>query len=1039
MFRTVTSQANFPQLEKSILGVWQKNNTFTRSVDTRRGRGRFVFYEGPPTANGSPGIHHVLARVFKDVILRYRTMKGSYLPRIAGWDTHGLPVELEVEGKLGFTNKAQIEEYGIDKFNALCRESVLGYLKEWEAMTERIGFWVDLEHPYVTMKNSYIESGWWAIKQMWDKGLIYQGYKVTPHCPRCGTSLSSHEVALGYRDDAEDPSVYVKFEVAKSLYSRPGFLDELRKFYGNREADLVKWLLDLVGAKPIYLLAWTTTPWTLPGNTALAVAPDADYAVIEADDEYLIMADALRERVGLGDVPIIAMIKGSDLVELRYEPLFNPFDFEVPVARMDVLKKVGEPSSDIIWKKDGILNYPVIGTDFVSMEEGTGIVHIAPAYGEVDYEAGLKNLLEFVHPVDLQGVITGSYPFSGKFVKDADPLILKDLEERGLLFRSGKIRHTYPFCWRCEAPLLYYAKQTWYIRTTAVKDRLISGNQEINWYPDYIKHGRFGDWLQNNVDWAFSRERYWGTPLPIWRCEACGNYECAGSVAELKDKPNASGFREPLDLHRPFVDEITFDCPKCGEMMKRVPEVIDCWFDSGAMPIAQHHYPFENESLLEDGRFPADYICEAVDQTRGWFYSLHAISTLLFSRPCFKNVICLGHILDEKGEKMSKAKGNVVEPMVVIDKYGADALRWYCLTSSPPGNVRRFSEKMVAEITRRFLLTLWNVYSFFVIYANIDHFTPDRSNTSSEPAELDRWIISELNQLILDVDGALNTYNPTDAGRKIEGFVNKLSNWYVRRSRRRFWKSENDADKLSAYTTLHGCLATLAKLLAPFMPFLAEELYQNLVVSAFPEAPDSVHLADFPVADETKIDKQLSEDTQLAMKISSLGRAARSKAGIKVRQPLSHATITLVDSSEGQSLERVKSQILEELNVKELKLIDSISQLDEEKHVVISEGDYSVAIPTEISPELLKEGLAREIVHRLQTIRRAAGFDIADHIITYYQGDNYVRQVMKDFASYIKQETLSRELTYGVPAEGAFTEGYKLSGHEILLGVCRLD
>ncbi len=1024
MFRTVTSQVNFPQLEKSILGVWQKNNTFTRSVNTRRGRGRFVFYEGPPTANGSPGIHHVLARVFKDVILRYRTMKGSYLPRIAGWDTHGLPVELEVEGKLGFTNKAQIEEYGIDKFNALCRESVLGYLKEWEAMTERIGFWVDLEHPYVTMKNSYIESGWWAIKQMWDKGLIYQGYKVTPHCPRCGTSLSSHEVALGYRDDAEDPSVFVKFKLTEE---------------SQRKLNL---------DKTSYFLAWTTTPWTLLSNTALAVAPDADYAVVAVEDEYLILASALLKQAGLEGYEIMERTTGNSLVGLHYEPLYK-----IPIG----YSKGDKPA------------YRVIKGDFVSMDEGTGIVHIAPAYGEIDFETGEKEGLPLVHAIDLSGRVkdipTGLTPRRrkeifeglavvmspvvtlpltpgrGAFVKDADPLILKDLAGRGLLFRSGKIRHTYPFCWRCEAPLLYYAKQTWYIRTTAVKDRLISGNQEINWYPDYIKHGRFGDWLQNNVDWAFSRERYWGTPLPIWRCDACGNYECAGSIAELEGKTNFSGFREPLDLHRPFVDEITFDCPKCGEMMKRVPEVIDCWFDSGAMPIAQHHYPFENESLLEDGRFPADYICEAVDQTRGWFYSLHAISTLLFSRPCFKNVICLGHILDEKGEKMSKAKGNVVEPMVVIDKYGADALRWYCLTSSPPGNVRRFSEKMVAEITRRFLLTLWNVYSFFVIYANIDHFTPDRSNTSPEPAELDRWIISELNQLILDVDRALNTYNPTDAGRKIEGFVNELSNWYVRRSRRRFWKSENDADKLSAYTTLYSCLVTLAKLLAPFMPFLAEELYQNLVVSAFPEAPDSVHLADFPVADETKIDKQLSEDTQLAMKISSLGRAARSKAGIRVRQPVAtnYVSMSLYSEQMALTLERIKSQVSEELNVKELKLIDSVSQLDEEKHVVISEGDYSVAIPTDISPELLKEGLAREIVHRLQTMRRAAGFDIADHIITYYQGDDYVRQVMKDFASYIKQETLSHELTYGVPAEGAFTEGYKLSGHEILLGVRRLD
>ncbi|MEJ2046769.1 MAG: class I tRNA ligase family protein, partial [Dehalococcoidia bacterium] len=764
------------------------------------------------------------------------------------------------------------------------------------------------------------------------------------------------------------------------------------------------------------------------------------------------MADSLRERVGLGDKEVVAKLKGSELVGLHYEPLYK---------------------ADIFHGKGDKPAYRVIEGDFVSMDEGTGIVHIAPAYGEIDFEVGEKEDLPLVHSVNIDGIVkrlpTGytpsiyrrmlqdealalvssakelrSIPGHGKFVKDADPLILKDLEERGLLFRSEKIRHTYPFCWRCEAPLLYYAKQTWYIRTMAVKDRLISGNQEINWYPDYIKYGRFGDWLQNNVDWAFSRERYWGTPLPVWRCEACGNYECAGSVAELKDKPAFSGFKEPLDLHRPFVDEITFDCPKCGAKMRRVPEVIDCWFDSGAMPIAQCHYPFENKELFDKEVGQADYICEAVDQTRGWFYSLHAISTLLFSRPCFKNVICLGHILDDKGEKMSKAKGNVVAPMAVIERYGADALRWYCLTSSPPGNVRRFSEKLVSEITRRFLLTLWNVYSFFVTYANIDNFVPDQSNTPEEPAELDRWIISELNQLILDVDRALNTYNPTDAGRKIEDFVNELSNWYVRRSRRRFWKSENDTDKIAAYNTLYQCLVTLAKLLAPFLPFLAEELYQNLVVTAFPEAPDSVHLADFPVADETKIDSQLSDDTQLAMKISSLGRAARSKAGIKVRQPLAtnYVSDSLISHSEQLALERIKPQILEELNVKDIKLATEAELADmarQPNYVVDNIANPSTAIFTEKTPALAAEGTAREIVHRLQTMRRAAGFDIADHITTYYQGDTHIREVMDSFGSYIKQETLSRELNYGVPKEGAFTESYKLSGHEILLGVRRLD
>ncbi len=708
------------------------------------------------------------------------------------------------------------------------------------------------------------------------------------------------------------------------------------------------------------------------------------------------------------------------------------------------------------------LTYAVIATDFVSLEDGTGIVHEAPAYGEVDFEAGKQRGVDFVHPVDLRGIITGNYPFSGKFVKDADPLIIEDLKSRGLLFRSGKIRHTYPFCWRCETPLLYYAKQTWYIRTTAVKEGLIAGNNEINWYPEHIKYGRFGDWLENNVDWAFSRERYWGTPLNVWRCESCSYFDCVGSWEELMNKPGIEPSAVPqtlksgtkIDLHRPFVDKITFDCPECGARMGRVPEVIDCWFDSGAMPIAQYHYPFENENLLEDGRFPADYICEAVDQTRGWFYSLHAISTLLFNRPCFQNVICLGHILDARGEKMSKVKGNVVEPWAVINKYGADALRWYFFTSSPPGNVRRFSEKLVAEVTRRFLLTLWNVYSFFVTYANIDHFTPDSEGALLNQSELDRWIISELNQLIVDVDSALDGYNPTEAGRRIEGFVADLSNWYVRRSRRRFWKSENDADKLAAYTTLYQCLVTLSKLLAPFTPFLAEELYQNLVCSAFPQAPDSVHLADFPIADEGKIDRQLATDIRLAIKVSSLGRAARSKAGIKVRQPLAHVVVSVPGPDEQRSLQRLKPQILEELNVKDLKFsgVTEAIKLDGHGYVVgglepdkggelkapTSGGVYLVAVPTEMSPELAAEGMAREVVHRLQMLRRSAGFDIADHIITYYQGDAYMKRVMEDFADYIKQETLSRELIEGVPEENVFTENYKLGGYNILLGVRRL-
>ncbi|MBI3930791.1 MAG: isoleucine--tRNA ligase [Chloroflexi bacterium] len=1038
MFRPVNSKANFPQIEETILRLWQDKNIFKQSIERRQGAPRFVLYEGPPTANGNPGIHHVLSRIFKDIIPRYKAMKGYYTPRIAGWDTHGLPVELEVEKKLGFSGKAQIEEYGVAQFNQRCRESVFSYLKEWEALTERIAFWIDLDNAYITMKNEYIETVWWAIKQMWAKGLVYQGYKVTPHCPRCGTSLSSHEVALGYQDDVADPSVYVKFKIDKGSVGGKG---------------VRRTLFDLLVSsdKPTYFLAWTTTPWTLPGNTALAIAADAEYAVVELDNEYFILASALLGAVGVGNFNVVQRLKGDDLVggggkeAVRYEPLFNPHEFNVErrrfvtyLSRDDVTRR---GISLELQEPDNNLTYNVIDTDFVSMEDGTGIVHIAPAYGEVDYDVGEKEGLDFVHMVDLQGKIIGSYPFSGKFVKDADPLILDDLKERGLLYRNETIHHTYPFCWRCEAPLLYYAKQTWYIRTTAVKDQLISGNNEINWYPEHIKYGRFGDWLNNNVDWAFSRERYWGTPLPIWQCESCSSYECLGGVEELKGKAGFAGLKEPLDLHRPFIDEITFTCAKCGAKMRRVPEVIDCWFDSGAMPIAQYHYPFENESLLEDGRFPADYICEAVDQTRGWFYSLHAIATLLFNQPSFRNVICLGHILDAKGEKMSKAKRNVVEPWAVINKYGADALRWYFFTSAPPGNVRRFDEKMVAEVTRRFLLTLWNVYSFFVTYANIDKFVPDSQPVSAAPSELDRWIISELNQLIADVDAALDGYNPTEAGRKIESFVDELSNWYVRRSRRRFWKSENDADKLSAYNTLYECLVTLTKLLAPFTPFLADELYQNLVGSVVPQAPESVHLADFPVADEKKIDKQLGDDIRLAMKIASLGRAARSQAGIKVRQPLATGFVKVASGQERSSFNRVKPQILEELNIKELQIVDDIDQMDKANTTVCSEGSYAVAAITIISPELLAEGVAREVVHRLQTMRRAAGFNITDHVDTYYQGDDYIREVMKNktLADYIKQETLSQQLVEGVPEQGVFTESYQLGGHEILLGVKRLD
>jgi len=1005
MFNPVNSRVSFPQLEENILTWWKENNVFQRSVIARKGGPRFVLYDGPPTLNGRPALHHVFMSVFKDALPRYKAMNGFYAPRIGGWDTHGLPVELEIEKQLGISSKTQIEEYGVDRFNELCRKSVYGYMKEFEEVLERCGYWVDLDNPYITLKNEYIETCWWAIKKMWDKGLVYQGYRVTPHCPRCGTSLSSHEIAQGYKD-TEDPSVYIKFKLSD-------------KTAANLPAD-----------KPLYFLAWTTTPWTLPGNTALAVSPEDEYVLLQGENDYLIMAANLTGAVGLDDYKEEKKLEGKELVGLEYQPLFNPHEFDVE------LLKFQEDGSLLAQEIDNNLTYRVISGDFVTMDDGTGIVHIAPAFGEDDYEAGKEWGLDFVQPVDLQGNITGTYPFAGKFVKDADADVIADLKSRGLLLRSETIKHTYPFCWRCETPLLYYSKATWYIRTTALKDRLLSGNEEVNWYPEHIKYGRFGDWLQNNIDWAFSRERYWGTPLPVWHCESCGEFECVGGRGELEKKEGFSGFKEPLDLHRPYVDEVTFKCSKCGGQMRRVSEVIDCWFDSGAMPVAQEHYPFENETLLEDGRFPADFICEAVDQTRGWFYSLHAISTLLFSRPCFKNVICLGHILDPKGEKMSKRKGNVVWPMEVMKKYGADALRWYLYTASAPGNPRQFDEKQVNEVSRRFLSTLWNVYSFFVMYANIDDYKPS-GNSPAPEADLDKWVHSELNQLISDVRSSMDNYNPTEAGRKIEMFVDGLSNWYVRRSRRRFWKSENDDDKLSAYNTLYHCLVTLSKLLAPLTPFVAEELYRNLVVSASPDAPESVHLADFPQSDESAIDRQLSEDNRLAMKICSLGRAARSRVGIKIRQPLAEIHVGIASEHEKLALDRVAPLVMEELNVKELMCdsAEKVAGMEGKEYSAVSETGNSVAVSTYITAELEAEGMAREIVHRVQNMRRSAGYDIADHIYLYYEADAWIMQSLSSFADYVMQETLTREIIEEVPDGVDLQETYKISGYTILLGV----
>ncbi len=1015
MFVKVSSKIDFPQMEQRILHFWEENDIFNKSIGKGQGGQRYVFYEGPPTANGSPGIHHVLSRLFKDAICRYNTMKGYCVPRKAGWDTHGLPVEMEVESLLGLRSKVQIEKYGVAQFNQLCRESVLKYIKEWEDLTRRIGYWLDMEHPYITLDNGYIESCWWILKQLWDRGFVYKGYKTTPHCPRCGTSLSSHEVALGYRDDAVDPSVYIKFKLCDSSLLKKH--SAISSIIGNSS----------LAEKPAYLLAWTTTPWTLPGNTALAVAIDAEYSVMEGDDDYLILAKQLIGQVGLEYYREAGIVTGRDLIQLEYEPLFNPHDFSVRRLRLSSFDVQEE-------KKD--LTYPLIDTDFVSMEEGTGIVHVAPAFGEVDFDAGMDKSLDFVQPVDLEGKITGAYSFAGKFVKDADHLILDELKSRNLLYRSEKIVHTYPFCWRCGTPLLYYVKQAWYIRTTAVKDKLISGNNEINWYPGHIKYGRFGNWLENNIDWAFSRERYWGTPLNIWCCSSCGSYECVGSVNELKEKPNLGGLKEPLDLHRPFMDGIHFACARCGGDMRRIPEVMDCWFDSGAMSIAQWHYPFENEDKFKRN-FPADFICEAIDQTRGWFYSLHAISTLLFGQPCFKNVICLGHVVDAQGEKMSTSKGNVVNPWTVIGSYGADAVRWYLLTSVPAENTHRFSTQMVAETMRKVLLTLWNTYSFFILYASIDRFVPQQSAQLSL-TELDKWIISELNRLVNGVVDALDSYNPTLAGRLIEDFINILSNWYVRRSRRRFWKSESDADKLAAYNTLYQCLVTLSRLMAPFTPFITEELYQNLVCSVDSKAEESVHLTDFPVADMTRIDDRLNDDVKLTMRISSLGRAARAKAGIKVRQPLEKLVVKANSAEEKRALHRLAHEILEEVNVKEVDILgpeDGELSDDMPGYSVNSDSGYWVAVKTEITPELLSEGVSREMVRRLQNMRRAANFDVADHIITYYQSAEAVKQVVADFSDYIKRETLSREIVDGFPPNGAYAEKHRILGDDILLAV----
>ena len=1058
MFKPVSSRVSFPQMEEGVLQFWKDEDIFRRTEREREGGPRFMLYEGPPTANGMPGIHHVLARVFKDIICRYKTMKGFQCLRKGGWDTHGLPVELEVERELGLTTKREIESYGIEEFNRRCRESVFRYVREWERMTERVAFWVDMDDPYVTLHNSYIETGWWIIKQLWDKGLVYQDMKGTPHCPRCVTSLSSHEVALGYEEDTPDPSVFIKFRLNGWDATRRA-ADAFNNSHGR-----------LTSHGDVHFLAWTTTPWTLPGNTALAVDADAEYSLVLLESgERLVLASALLEAAVREPYTLLDTFAGRELVALSYEPLYDPHVYGMDISGFSE-RGLLERTSDFQPR--------VIAADFVSMEDGTGIVHIAPAFGDEDLGVGRQEQLNFVQNVDLLGNVIGTYPFAGKFVKEADEDIMADLADRGLLHRREIYRHTYPFCWRCNTPLLYYAKTSWYIRTTAVKDRLVSGNSEIHWNPAYIREGRFGEWLRNNVDWAVSRERYWGTPIPIWHCEGCGHDECIGSVAELAERSWKGAELDDLDLHRPYVDEITISCPRCNHTMHRSPEVLDAWFDSGAMPFSQWHVPHDatTEQLKLDGRLPADYICEAVDQTRGWFYSLHALSTLLTDDPCFRNVICLGLILDDKGHKMSKHTGNVVDPWSVIDAHGADATRWYLFTASQPGEPRRFSDSLVNEVVRRFLLTMWNVYSFFTTYASLDDFHPDQVPADWKPrAELDRWVLSELNVLVGEVTQSFEEYDPTSGGRRIQEFVDRLSNWYVRRSRRRFWKSAADAsgdqDKLDAYATLYRCLTTLGRLLAPYTPFVAEEMYQNLERSAYPDSAASVHLALFPEVNAELIDQPLVEHTRLAMRLASLGRSARAKSGIKVRQPLPQVVIGPWQSGDEGALQLIGPQLLDELNVKACDVSFGPSemvqaaraQLGDQLEGVVSvawppsggegvegtEHHYSVAldqawmvaIDTTLTAELKDEGTAREVVHRIQNLRRSAGFELTDRITTFYGSDqesDELRRVMSDYATYIQQETLSDELIEGAAPEGTATEKLKVEGAEVVLAVRRV-
>lgn len=1050
MFKSVSPKLDVSSMEENILKLWKKQDIFKKTVEQRKGGSEYVFYEGPPTANGRPGVHHVLARAFKDMFPRYKTMRGYHVSRRGGWDTHGLPVEIEVERQLGFNNKQQIEEYGIDKFNELCRKSVFTYIQDWEKLTDRIAFWVDLEDAYVTYTNEYIESVWWILKNFWDKDLLFKGYKVVPYCPRCGTPLSDHEVAQGY-EDAVDPSVFVR--------------------------------MPLVDKPDTSLLVWTTTPWTLPGNVAVAAHPDVDYVTVERDNngtkEKLILAKSLVEKIFRDEaVKIVDTFKGRKLKGVKYNPLFTFIPPDKPA-------------------------YFVVLGGFVTTEDGSGLVHQAPAFGQEDMEMAKLHDLPVLMTVQPDGTfIPEITPWRGIFVKDADPQIIKDLDARGLLFHAGTLTHTYPFCWRCHTPLLYYARDSWFIRTSARRQQLVDLNNTINWVPEHIKSGRFGNWLENNIDWSLSRERYWGTPLPVWECENqdCRHRECIGSIAELSEK--AGKDLTELDLHRPHVDGIHWKCTECGgaHLMTRVKDLIDVWFDSGAMPVAQWHYPFENQEKFKQ-QFPADYICEAVDQTRGWFYSLHAISTLLNDEVSFKNVICLGHIQDGEGRKMSKSLGNIVQPWDVLNAHGADALRWYLYTASPPGQERRFSSDLVGDVIRSFTLTLWNVYSFFVTYANLDK--PQGLTVTAASNDLDRWLLSELNVLVRDVTRAYDEYDVLNATRPIEKFVENLSTWYVRRSRRRFWKNDSGADKQAAYSTLYTALTAVARLIAPAMPFLAEELYQNLVRSQDESAPESVHLAEWPKVMDEFIDESLNRDMELIMRLVSLGHSARQKANRKVRQPLAEAAFSVGNPAERKALMNNMDVISDELNVKRVRLLDAstealthtikplpkqlgqkygnkfpsiqkailamnaeeaaktlqsgrplkvmadgetydilsneveVKAMAKEGFAVAEEGAYVAALVTDLTHELIAEGLAREFMRRVQDLRKTAELDVADRVELFVEASAGLRSAIEAHANYIKAETLAVNLTFAAaPANASIVED-AFEGETVKVGLVK--